>query len=332
MKIFVSVVSYRDPQLAATVRSLFDNKSERHDIVVGIFEQTALEDSLITLAPELIEHPHIRYKRIDPIYADGVVWARAINAMQAKDEDFFYQVDSHMLFDKNWDRRLVNDYQAAAHYNTDKAIITSSCYVYELDQNGNPILHMHNPPLTSRVRYFHYDKKTNILGAHGDLIPESETVMPAIHICAGNFFTKLDWIKDVGYNTDIFFEGEEQMMVLKSFEAGYQLFHPRSISCYHYIDTHNYITKHWFKPISKPEDYANKIARSMIAFNKALKEIPTEVLQAYYEYSGVDYINQKLDERAKTYSIKVPDDVLERDKEEDNKIIYEDDKIIILKK
>ena len=29
-------------------------------------------------------------------------------------------------------------------------------------------------------------------------------------------------------------------------------------------------------------------------------------LEKYYEYSGVDYINQKLDEKAKTYTIEVP--------------------------
>ena len=55
VKIFVSVVSFRDPLLLQTVRSLIDNQSGIYEIVVGIFEQTCIEDSLLTLDKSLTE-------------------------------------------------------------------------------------------------------------------------------------------------------------------------------------------------------------------------------------------------------------------------------------
>jgi Glycosyltransferase (GlcNAc) len=59
MKIFVSIVSYRDPLLHYTLKSLMENKSEITDVVYGIFEQTATEDSLAVKYPELANHPDV---------------------------------------------------------------------------------------------------------------------------------------------------------------------------------------------------------------------------------------------------------------------------------
>ncbi len=87
-KIFVNVCSYRDKLLAPTLESALENESGRNHIVYGVFEQTALEDSLKVKYPHLANHQRVRYKRIDPEYSDGVVWARGINAMQIYEEEF----------------------------------------------------------------------------------------------------------------------------------------------------------------------------------------------------------------------------------------------------
>lgn len=316
MKIFVSVVSYRDKLLQKTIESLIENKSPRHEVVIGIFEQTALEDSLQTKAPDLIERKDIRYKRIDPQYADGVCWARKINFMQLEDEDFIYEVDSHMLFDKNWDRKLIKDYKKGVELSgTKKVIISGSCKNFELDKHGTPILHTHPTMMRSNVRYFLYQKENDILGPHGDIAVSDGEITPAIHICAGNFFTIADWVREVGPNTDIFFEGEEQYMVLESFKKGYKLYHMSDIVSYHYMFTNEYETKHWFNPISgNTNRYGELVHRGLKNFKKYMDDQDDDLLEKFYEYSGVDYINKSLDERAKTNSIIVappPDEVID---------------------
>jgi len=307
MKIFVSVVSYRDPLLKQTIESLIENKSVRHEITIGIFEQTRLEDSLATIAPDLIAKDFIRYKRIDPEYADGVCWARSINSMQANDEDFIYQIDSHMLFDVNWDRKLVNDYkkgvQKAGH---DKVIISGNCKNFRMEDD-KPVLDQHPTDVTCKVLYFHYEPSIDLLAAHGDLHPSTGDIEPAIHICAGNFFAPLKWIKEVGVDTGIFFEGEEQLMVMQSYLKGYEIFHPSAIKCYHYIDTHNYITKHWYEPISTVtvDNYNKRVTRSHQYLRSYIDSLDEDILVAFHEKFGVNYIDKCLDERARTYALVV---------------------------
>ena len=305
MKIFVSIVSYRDPLLSLTMHSLLDNASANHDIIIGIFEQTIHEDSLLIKDPELLKNKNIRYKRINPEYSDGPSWARYINCLQIVDEDFFYQVDSHMLFEKDWDCYLIADYNVGKEkHNTDKIIITANCKIFDLDETGLPVLYGNDDKLTCKVKYFVY-QAYDLPGAHGELFPATDYIEPAIHICAGNFFTHISWLKNVGIDPKLYFEPEEFKMVLGSFTAGYHLYHPRSIHCYHYINTAKYFTKQWFKPVITKEQYGLLVWNSLMHWQEYLNNLDRSILEAYYDYSGLDYINKTIDERALTRSIQV---------------------------
>jgi hypothetical protein len=102
----------------------------------------------------------------------------------------------------------------------------------------------------------------------------------------------------------MYFSGEEQKIALSSFIAGYHMYHPREMVTYHYDKSADYITKVWKKPVIKEHEYAEGVNKSYVYWNKYLRSLSSEDLQRFYEYSGVDYINQSLDERAKTYSIR----------------------------
>lgn len=310
MKIFVSIVSYRDPLLVDTINSLLETASGRHKITIGVFEQTVIENSLVTINPHLVEHPQIRYKRIDPIYSEGVGWARAINAMQIEDEDLMYQIDSHMVFDNDWDRYLVNDWKKARDkVGHDRVIITGSCMNYSIE-NGSIHRHTTATAMTCKVKYFHY-QDNSIIGAHGELIPATKDVEPAIHICAGNFLMPTKWVKEVGINHKVFFDGEEQLLVLSSLAKGYKLFHPRSLHCYHFVGSGNYVTKQWHEPIITMDQYGAFVKRSIDQLTDFIDNIDEDILEEYREWSGVDYINERLEPKAISKQMTVPDGVIE---------------------
>jgi hypothetical protein len=301
MKIFVSVVSFRDPLLSNTIRSLLGEQSGDNEIVIGVFEQTCIEDSLVSVDKELTERQDVKYKRIDPEYADGVVWARKINAAQITDEDFIYQVDSHILYEENWDRFLIQDWELARQKTSNnKAIITSACYSFNLE-DGIPALQKTAEPFTTCAKYFTFQKNLKLPAAHGEWQQKTDDVFPAIHIFAGNFFAPTYWVDEVGYDARIFFEGEEHYMVLKSFMLGWSIYHPREMHCYHYTGTHEYITKHWVDPIN--DKYAKLTNQGYTYWLKFINNLSEDVLHKYYEYSGVDYINCKIEERAFTRQI-----------------------------
>ena len=302
-KIFVNVCSYRDKLLAPTLESAMENESGRNQIVYGVFEQTALEDSLKTKYPHLATHKRVRYKRIDPEYSDGVVWARGINAMQIYEEEFQYQIDSHMLFDKGWDNYLILDYmQACKVAGHDKVLLT--CGTKNFDLDGDRITkHTLTDDISVNLGYYQFDKNMR-LHAHGPWVPARDVVAPSRHICAGNFFAPAKWVREVGYNTNIFFEGEEQMFVITSFVKGYKIYHMRRAKVYHYLRSSNYETKQTVNPVANAHRLRMNQERSEKELSNYLYSLDEEQLEAFRKYSGVDYINRKLEERALSRHLK----------------------------
>lgn len=296
-KIFVSIASFRDNLLHPTILSLMQNESGRNEIVYGIFEQIKLEDSLQVKHPDLISKPNIRYKRIDPEFSDGAVWARAINAMQIYDEDFFYQIDSHMLFDKNWDHYLILDYHRAKKLaDTEKIILSTGTKNYEVSDN-QILIHTLTEDITVKFGYYQF-KKNLELRVHGPWVAATNEVTPAIHAVAGNFFTITKWIKDVGHNSRLFFDFEEPYMAISSILAGYKIFHQRKIKCYHYLDVANHKSKQEIDPVVPISRISANKKREESEFIEYIYSLGEERLNEYFKITGVDYINRKLEDRA----------------------------------
>lgn len=300
--IFVNIASYRDNLLSATINSLIKNESGRNKITYGIFEQIKYEDSLEKKNAELLKQNNIRYKRIDPQFSDGVVWARSINSMQHDEEEFYYQIDSHMLFDKDWDNFLIFDYNQAKKYaNTDKVIVSSGCKNFEVYEN-RIIKHTMSKDITVKFGYYQFGKNLQ-LKVHGAWIPATESVTPSIHAIAGNFFTTSRWLKDVGYNAKLYFDAEEQYMAISSIIAGYKIFHQRNIKCYHYLDSAKHLSKQEIDPVIDPKIIEKNKLKEEKEFINYIYSLEEEQLNNYYQETGVDYINRKLEERAITRSI-----------------------------
>jgi len=287
-KIFVNVCSYRDKLLLPTIESLIENESGRNEIVK---------------APDLVKKTNIRYKRIDPEFSDGVVWARSINSMQIYEEEFQYQIDSHMLFDKGWDHYLILDYlhacKVAGH---DRVLLT--CGTKNFDLDGDRITkHTLTDDISVNLGYYQFDKNMR-LHAHGPWVPARDVVSPSRHICAGNFFAPAKWVKEVGYNTNIFFEGEEQMFALTSFLKGYSIYHMRRAKVYHYLRSANHETKQTVNPVVDARRLNMNKKRSEKELSNFIYSVDEAKLEEFRKHTGVDYINRKLEERAISRHIK----------------------------
>lgn len=301
MKIFVSICSYRDPLLHYTLESLIENKSNRHEATYSILEQVVYKDSLEKMYPELVARPDVIYKRIEPQYSDGVGWARKINSFNVRDEDFFYQIDSHMLFDPNWDRYLVEDYKRGVKKSgSKKVIIDGGTKTYTLDEEGVPSKHIQLDGITTYAKYFIWTRNA-ILGVHGHHVPPTKDVIETSHLFAGNFFTHVDWLTNVGINHLSYFDGEEQLLTMTSFEAGYYMYAPTEIRTYHFAGSGEYTTKQWYKPVISMDKYSECVRVSLKQWTDYLENVSEDVLVDYFKYCGVDYINEKIEDRTRDY-------------------------------
>ena len=124
--IFVSIASYRDPELIPTIKNMIAHAAAPEKIVISVCWQAEEKDISVftdigaTKIESGSDNPdifclnyhgailHIHY--INIYQARGACWARYCAELAFNHEDYFLQIDSHCRFIKNWDSEIINYY------------------------------------------------------------------------------------------------------------------------------------------------------------------------------------------------------------------------------
>ena len=220
--IFISIANYKDLETLNTVEELISKSSGKNELKICVFSQIDLEDNYWDSLDTI---PQVQHVKIDYKLAEGVCWARAEIQKYYANEDYFLQIDSHILFTENWDTLLIEDHKKALQYGR-KAILTAypTCYEFEDDKRIIPIksptkfiLHMTN----------------NIPSGLGKHVEEVDFPEHEYFIAAGFHFSSGDLIKKVPYDPELFFFGEEITLAIRAYTAGYFIFSPTKYICAH---------------------------------------------------------------------------------------------------
>ena len=105
MTIFISIASYCDPLLHFTVRRALDTAHWPQALHFGVVDQSPA--SIPALTADFAAPARLSQVRMNPLYARGPCWARALAMSFYDGEDWFFQIDSHTDFDAGWDERLI---------------------------------------------------------------------------------------------------------------------------------------------------------------------------------------------------------------------------------
>ena len=138
LTIFVSVVSYRDPETLPTLTSLLTRATHPSRIHVGfVWQYNTTADTRLFLPPPAPTTPFfasdtapptagsIRQLLLSHHEARGPMYARGLAETLYEDETFYMQIDSHMRFTHGWDTQLINTlYHAATHTLGTRIILT----------------------------------------------------------------------------------------------------------------------------------------------------------------------------------------------------------------
>ena len=130
-KIFVSIASYRDPEVINTILNAYTNAKNKNSIVFGVYLQDNKEDKidLSTLPKEI----NIKFTKVDWFKARGPIFARyKIYKLFYNNELYYLQIDSHTRFVKNWDEELTNMLQTLPV----KSIISTYPNGYKIDNEN----------------------------------------------------------------------------------------------------------------------------------------------------------------------------------------------------
>lgn len=305
MKIFISIASYCDELLFFTMNDCILKAKNAENITFGIVDQN--DESQKDKIDQLSFNKQVRYVYINKLETFGVSWARNIAFSLLDNEEYLLQIDSHMLFEKNWDETLVDQYSNLLE-KSKKPIISTYPYDFEFDENNKPI-------------YKEQSKKyALILRPHPDTILTDDNAVlrfrakhklsdePVIgcHMAAGFIFTSAKFIEEVPYDPFLYFHGEEQSLSIRAYTRGWDIYHPNYIPIYHKYKKANieHLSHHWHKSIEEKRSlsYPYLLNRSLkrintLFYGDGMKESiyglgNIRTLQEYIDFSGIDYKNK----------------------------------------
>ena len=312
-KIFLSIVSYQDPSLIATIESAYINAKNKDSIVFAIVDQSSSKSEISDL--DFVKQ--LKYVSVDPMTTRGACWARAVAQTLITDENYYMQVDSHTLFDKNWDEYFL-DFFTTITAVSDKPIITSYPRAFEIiDLNGKVFKKTDENDKTTHGIVLREDQvfSKGYYSTQKGISIGSNDVVKGFLVSAGCLFTSTDFTSEVIYDPVIYFEGEELSIALRSFTRGYDIFHTPDVPVYHYYVGQTNTVKRplhwdenenterlvkWSDRQTEGEERLTNLVNGKVKGLFGLGE--TRSLDDYMDLSGIDLTNKKIVNKQRAFN------------------------------
>jgi hypothetical protein len=237
-RIFVQIPAYRDPELGPTLHDLFNKARHPKSLRVAVLWQRGPGDELDCRRLkgknlEIIEIPHGDSK--------GCNWARSELQRFWGGEPYTLILDSHHRFTQHWDQKLLDAYDSLKGLGIEKPVVTAYLPPY------NPLTEprgRRNRPL----KIYPFDRSDGlllrligrpILGA-GQLTAPVPGEFVSLHC----LFTAGEFNREVPFDPNCYFFGDEVSTSLRAFTHGYDIFHPHRVIGWHCYDR-AYRPAHW---------------------------------------------------------------------------------------
>jgi len=307
--IFVSVASYRDFYCSRTLESIFQNAQNPQSIFVGLCIQNDEKDEDCILSnPKLTQYnTNVATIRLDHFEAKGPTWARYLCTTLFNHQDYFLQIDSHTLFEKNWDTTLINMVDDIKKNTQSKDVILSH-YPPSYEDYENKNKNMNHVDTICRT-FFNDDGILSFEGAEALDMKKHKYVQTGF-IAAGMFFCEGKCLKDVPYDPYLpnLFVGEEILHSARCWTAGYDIYTPNQVTVYH-LYTRSDQPHIWDDKKTYNEADALTKVKAILKFEggdhaKIPKYVNENIekyglgtkrtLQEYYKFIGVDLKNKKV--------------------------------------
>lgn len=237
MKIFISIASYRDPELPNTLKDCIANAKKPENLVFSICWQRGEGESL----DEFKNDKRFKIIEIPAHESKGTCWARSKIQENYDGEKYYLQLDSHHRFVKDWDEKcikMVKDLQKLGHK---KPLLTG--YVSSFNPSNDPAERIHTPWKMNFDRFIP-EGAVFFLPASIDDFKSRSLPIPARFVSAHFIFTLGKWCEEVPYDPFYYFHGEEINLAVRSYTWGYDLFHPHMVVVWHEY-TRKGRSKHW---------------------------------------------------------------------------------------
>jgi hypothetical protein len=283
MKIFVSVAGYRDSELPKTLQNFIENARYPKDINFAVLSQ-----DYDNKHPDLSFVKNLNYLKMNFRESRGAGYARKLLMDQYNGEDIFFQIDSHMRADKNWDVRLLTMLSEAQELaQTEKVILSQFPGPYKVLTNGKDeytmgdMWYWSDPSWTRVVR-----TESDVWAGNREKMEDTSKPHPSHTILAAYVFAPGSIVEEVPYDERISFMGEELCFAIRAYTRGWKIYAPNEMLLWHY-----YVRKSQPKVWSQRDDASRNVKNRWQQVEKQSRIIQKRVLTG--EEKGVFGIADK---------------------------------------
>jgi hypothetical protein len=301
-KIFVQIASYRDPELVPTIKNLLENCANPEELTIAIGWQHSEED----LWDSLDEWKNdSRFKIIDVPYqeAKGVCWMRSQLQSLYNGEEYYFQLDSHHRFKKDWDTILKDQINYLIAKGHNKPLLSSYVPSYNpktdpegrLDEIWGLTIDRFMPGGVPFLTPYHINDWKSL-----------KEPTPSRFISAHFIFTLGQFVTEVPYDENLYFHGEESSLSARAYTFGYDIFCPHFPIVWHEY-TREGKKKHW----SDATDWKSRDDASYERFRKLFGMEPgcsscqrrklapnyfgtTRSIEQYEQYAGLKFSTRQI--------------------------------------
>lgn len=247
--IFVSIASYKDPELKFTVDTLYENARHPDKVFTSICQQDH-PDNFISF-----ENKNITTINFNYVESQGVCWARKKVQQMYNNESYFLQLDSHIAMEKDWDELLLDQINQVSKITTNKVVFAQFPSGYQI-QDGNRVFHQ-------KVHARTILRNDDIFKFHNGNGGDSNFTEPVHtpYLNAGLMFGHGSFMIDCPYDDDLYIHGEELLNTVKAFTHGYDLFNPSVHMGWHLYKSWNDDDKTKWNVHFKEEDDKQRTVR-----------------------------------------------------------------------
>lgn len=286
-KIFVNIASYRDPECPITIHNLIKNAKNKQNLRIVVCQQNDVDDPDALKGNErfsdLIEVIRLSYNE-----AKGPTYARFLIQQKYNNEEYYMQIDSHTIFEPNWDIKLIE----ALNKLPNKSCITQYLPEYNIDNKKAKSFKVRDSLLVDRVSEL--DGFTRITSKFLNKKKYNLDVSEANSWSACFSFSRGDICVDAPidpYTPELFF-GEEMDIAVRLYTRGWYLWSPSFPIAYTNFNR-NYRKTFWNK-----KTYDKKLTLiSRIRLHYRMNTLPEKykrILEEKYPELLIDADNFKL--------------------------------------
>ena len=302
-RIFVIIPSYRDRECQWTIRDMFAKAAHPERVTVGVVWQYDPAVDADCFAMET-RPEQVRTLKFSHLQARGCSWARQQALRLWRGEEYALQIDSHMRFVPEWDRKMLEQLRACP---SPRAVLTARPLHYDPpDQLGEDFYAGMSAGTFDDAGVLH------VAGYMAPITDAPAQPTPTAFAAGGFIFGPAARLIDVPYDPHIYFIGEEINLAVRLWTAGWDLFVPNQTLVYHYYATPGVRNLPWFDDPIAQRLHAVSVQRlrhllgmERASNRRALTDLDryglgrARSLAQYEAYAGVNFRNRFVEERAK---------------------------------